>query len=67
MNLLIIYLIIWCVSGPIGFIYWWTKEYDLKYFELLMALACVILGSITWIVGFAIHGNKSKILFKKCG
>jgi hypothetical protein len=65
-------ILAWWIIGVCGYIYWWTREFDLKVsdapFSMIIGLT---LGPITWIAGFAIHGNtiickdRDKILIKK--
>lgn len=62
-------LIAWFVLGYWGFIYWVTTQYDvgigLALFGCLMA---VIMGPITWVAGYIIHGDdpsSSRVVFKR--
>lgn len=70
--------ILWWLSGVSGFVFWWTKEYDLPA-ERSVILLCIfvgVMGAFSWILGAAIHGGdggvakanaQSKIIFKKRG
>lgn len=60
----LIYGIIWGLIGGSGFIFWWTKDYDLTLQEFLLVLFGTILGPLAWIVGWFIH-TKSLIVIKK--
>ena len=51
--------IVWWGLGVTGFVYWWTKEYDLTLTECFGAFFCGVLGPIAWIVGKGIHGKST--------
>ena len=67
MNLLIIFLIfIWWFAGMTGYIYWWTREYDLGIEDLLFSIAVGLIGPIAWGVGALIHSDLGeKVLIKQ--
>lgn len=62
--ILIILVLIWWGSGYAGFIFWWTKDYNLRLHDLIVAFIIGLIGPFTWLLGYTIHG-KDKILFKK--
>lgn len=52
MTVLIIFL--WMLVGVLGYVYWWTYEYDLRLPDLVMAVLFVSwMGPLTWLVGWA--------------
>lgn len=58
-------IISWLLIGISGVIYWWTTEYDYTLDEIPFTLIGSILGPITWIIGWTVHGKSSYILIKK--
>lgn len=59
--IIIIFLIIcWLIIGARGFIYWWTNEFDFTTSEILMCCGASLLGPLSWIVGYFIHGQSQK-------
>lgn len=60
-----ILVILWLAIGSSGFIYWWTKDHDLTSDVLGVAIACSIIGPISWIMGYAIHGKHKNVLIKR--
>lgn len=62
--------IVWYLSGIFSFVYWWTKDDDIRFFsgEFFVMLVAGFIGIFAWIGGWSIHGehNKNeKILFHK--
>lgn len=57
----------WWISGVAAFIFWWTKDWDLKVSDLVSALLLgLMLGPFAFIVGFLVHGGSdSKTLISK--
>ena len=58
----------WIIVGLWGFIYWWTTEYDLTMSEIFILIIGALMGPMSWLAGYIIHGkpkDKSKILVKK--
>lgn len=69
MEILLIFLI-WYIAGITGFIFWWTKEYNLTTNDLFICFWAGTLGIFSWFIGWRIHGEpinfpKDKIIFKK--
>jgi hypothetical protein len=66
--MLTILIVMWLVSGTAGFIYWWTTEFDFTSEEVFDAGFASILGPVSWIVGWSIHGKGStQVYIKKRG
>lgn len=70
--MLILIVLLWGVVGTSGFIYWWTKDYDLDTGCVGLSFAASFLGPLTWLIGFIIHGEPRKpktrkVLIKKRG
>lgn len=62
----IICFIFWFILGVSGFIFWWTAQHNLTIGELMFSvLPGITLGPFAWIVGYFIHGDRSKILIEK--
>lgn len=59
--------IIWYAIGVSGFVYWWTKDYDLTLDEAMLALFVGLMGPFTWILGATIHGGSGHILLRRRG
>lgn len=61
----------WFSSGATGFIYWFTKDYDIKlsYEHVMVIIMAGLLGPMSWFFGWMIHGDplpkSDRILFKK--
>lgn len=63
---LVFLVLAWYTVGTLGFIYWWTNEYDLTQASLFFAVLCGgTLGPFAWLVGLLIHGNKDHVIVKK--
>jgi uncharacterized membrane protein len=70
MIILLTLVIVWYVLGVAGFIYWWTSEYDLTMGNLVSGCIFGVIGPVTWIVGWSIHGpcsDNAKTIIKKRG
>lgn len=64
MILVIASIVLWYASGIAGFIYWWTRDWSLTTGDLLFSLLIGLMGPLSWIVGWMIHG-RHKILIEK--
>ena len=53
---MLILLLLWCLSGPASFIFWWTKDYNMRSIDFFLAFLCIILGPITYFIGYDIQG-----------
>ena len=63
---LVVVILVWEFVGVKGFIYWWTKHYDLKISMILLLLMVGFMGPLSFIFGWAYLGNfKNIILIKK--
>jgi len=63
MIIIILCVIAWYVIGVLGFIYWWTTDFDYTLEELGLSLAMGLGGPLIWIIGFSIH-KKSSVIIK---
>lgn len=59
--------VLWYALGFAGFVYWWTKDYDFTQSEIGGAVFFAFLGPITFVMGWMVHGDTDKVLFKKRG
>ena len=58
----------WYLTGVSGFLYWYTSEYDFTSEEVLLAVTVGIIGPISWVAGWLIHGEKeAKVILRKRG
>jgi hypothetical protein len=57
MTLAILVLVSWYILGISGFIFWWTKEHDLDTGAMGAGLLFALIGPLTWIVGWFVHGD----------
>lgn len=55
-------LILWLLSGFGSFVYWWTKNHDLRVEDVLVGIFISIAGPLNWITGWAIHGDSKTLL-----
>jgi len=63
---IIMLIIIWFAIGVWGFVYWWTKDFDLttKCIPIMFLTGCC--GIFSWFVGWTIHGEKKeRILMRR--
>lgn len=62
-------IVSWWVVGVAGFVFWWTKDYDLELVDVLLGFGAGVAGPISWMFGYSIHGRsrkfKSKVIIKK--
>lgn len=61
----IILCVAWYVLGFFGFVFWWTKSHDLAISDILFALFVAIIGPLSWIFGFMIHGDYGTVVMKR--
>jgi hypothetical protein len=47
------------LSGWSGFIFWWTKDFDLQLGDLPICIFAGVMGPLTWVVGGILHGGHS--------
>ena len=57
-----ILLALWFLSGSASFIFWWTKDQDFNVSEVPLALVCGLLGPISFILGWFMHGDKPSFI-----
>lgn len=55
---------VWFIIGSIGFVYWWTTEYNFTKDQIPLCFGAGIMGPFSWILGYFIHGEQ-KVIFKK--
>jgi len=71
--LFILLALVWLAIGSFSFIFWITKDYDVKVSDLIVIVFASIGGPISFLMGwlaFRLSGNSSdsdtdKVLFKK--
>lgn len=56
----LLYLLLWWLTGVAGFIFWWTKEHDLRAPDLALSFFAGLIGIFSWFVGWCIHGDMNK-------
>ena len=52
-------IFLWLAIGSAGFIFWWTKDWDLKFEDLLFSVVVGVIGPFSFFCGWIIHGDKS--------
>jgi hypothetical protein len=55
----------WYCLGVWGFVHWWRKDYDLTSRELLLVVACGVLGPLSWLMGYIIHGKHHPVILRR--
>lgn len=63
-------ILAWYVGGMISFVYWYTRDCDIKMSDLPGVLLIGCGGPLNIIIGYLIHGTPSKndkVLFKRRG
>ena len=58
----------WFALGASGFIFWWTKDYDLMVTDVPSIAIISVLGVFAWVIGFFLHGpmrNNDRVLIRK--
>ena len=59
----------WWTIGVAGFVFWWTKEHNLKLADMILGFGVGFLGPFSWVYGYLIHGQShefmSKVVVKK--
>lgn len=68
-TLIVIFIVLWLITGWAGFVYWWTKEYDYTYSDIPISILVAFMGIISWFAGRSIHGDvkekEHKPIFKR--
>ena len=63
--MIIILIVLWWSIGLAGFIFWWTKDFDLTASDLSIGFIAGFLGILAWLIGAMLHGNlKDKTIIK---
>ena len=57
--------IAWYLIGIFSFIYWWTKDNDFTINDLPKMFVMGIYGPFAIIIGYFIHSDSNKVIFKK--
>lgn len=65
MEAMIIVSFIWGMVGAGGFIFWWTKDYDITPPIILLMLFVSLIGPLSWIIGMFINNDMSLVIIKK--
>lgn len=65
-----LFIALWFISGGSSFVFWWTKDYDLKLGpELIVLFFATLAGPLSFIIGACIHGDeggdRGKILMRR--
>jgi len=55
-----LYFIVWYLVGMGGFYYWWTTEYKLDTKSTFLMFYAALVGPLTFIIGWYIHGREKK-------
>lgn len=58
----------WFALGASGFIFWWTKDYDVTVADVPKIAVISVVGIFTWAIGFFVHGpmsNNDRVLIRK--
>lgn len=62
-------IVSWWVVGVAGFVFWWTKDYNLELVDVLLGCVVGTVGPISWVFGYFIHGQprkfKSRVIIEK--
>ena len=60
------WILLWLVVGASGFIFWWTRDFDLTTNEIVLVVLTGLCGPIAWIIGLGMHGFRTpRILIKR--
>jgi hypothetical protein len=53
--------------GVLGFVFWWTKQFDLTTEHIPVIIAVGFIGPLSFLMGWLIHGGTTNhvVLFKK--
>lgn len=52
---MLIVLALWWLTGIAGFVFWWTKDFDLRIGSALGSLLFGTMGPLAWLVGYFAH------------
>lgn len=63
--MLILLFILWFLTGACSFIYWWTKTFNFTTSDLPLALLSGLMGPISFLIGFKIHGSHNPAIILK--
>jgi hypothetical protein len=56
---MIVWLVVlaWFALGAGGFVFWWTRDWDLTVAEVPLMLLVGFAGPIAWVIGWILHGD----------
>lgn len=58
-----ILIILWLIIGAAGFVFWWTREFDLTLEMAVFGVFASLIGPLAWVLGYFIHsGPKDDII-----
>lgn len=63
--MIILFIVLWVLSGWTSFIYWWTNEYAFTTGDIPVMLLQSFTGPFAFIAGWVMHGDGSGILIPK--
>lgn len=66
--MIIIYMLLWWLSGFASFTFWWTTQHDMDIQDALFGVMAGLLGPLSFPLGWLIHGSgKDMVLIKRRG
>lgn len=66
--MILIYMLIWWLSGFASFLFWWTTQHDLEVSTAMFGVIAGIVGPFAFLGGWLIHGGGyDKVLLKRRG
>lgn len=52
----IIFFLVWCIVGALGFVFWWTRDFGkITKSEIKSMLGASFFGPLSWLIGYFIH------------
>ncbi len=60
---MILFIVLWLLSGVLSFLFWWRKDHRLSLLALVPLISGALTGPISFVIGWSIHGggkNKHK-------
>lgn len=63
--MIVLLVIAWVSVGSWSFVHWWTKDYDLTVRELPIVLLSGTIGPISYLLGWTMNGDGSRVLKRK--
>jgi hypothetical protein len=53
------WILLWFIVGASGFIFWWTRNFDLTTNEIFIFVPTGLLGPLSWLIGWFLHESKA--------